>query len=46
MDGGAKSVSVGLCDYAALQANHTPQTIRQCDSYFDHRRIDLVFCKG
>ncbi len=42
MDGGAKSVSVGLCDYATLQAHHTPQTILQCDSYFDHRRSALT----
>lgn len=38
MDGGNKSVGVGLCDYPALQAHHTPQTILQCDSYFDHTR--------
>jgi len=38
MDGGSKSVSVGLCDYAALQAHHTPQTILASDSYFDHTR--------
>jgi lactate racemase len=42
MDGGAKSVSVGLCDYPSLQAHHTPQTILQCDSYFDHRRSALT----
>ncbi len=38
MDGGSKSVGVGLCDYPALQAHHTPQTILECDSYFDHTR--------
>ena len=42
MDGGAKSVSVGLCDYPTLQAHHTPQTILACDSYFDHRRSALT----
>lgn len=42
MDGGAKSVSVGLCDYPSLQAHHTPQTILKCDSYFDHRRSALT----
>ncbi|MBM3814344.1 MAG: DUF2088 domain-containing protein [Acidimicrobiia bacterium] len=42
MDGGAKSVSVGLCDYPTLQAHHTPQTILECDSYFDHRRSALT----
>jgi lactate racemase-like protein len=38
MDGGNKSVGVGLCDYPTLQAHHTPQTILDCDSYFDHTR--------
>jgi hypothetical protein len=38
MDGGSKSVGVGLCDYPTLQAHHTPQTILDCDSYFDHTR--------
>lgn len=38
MDGGNKSVGVGLCDYPVLQAHHTPQTILESDSYFDHTR--------
>lgn len=42
MDGGHKSISVGLCDYPTLQAHHTPQTIRECDSYFDHKRSALT----
>lgn len=42
MDGGHKSVGVGLCDYATLQAHHTPQTILKCDSYFDHTRSALT----
>ncbi|MBM3775320.1 MAG: DUF2088 domain-containing protein, partial [Acidobacteria bacterium] len=42
MDGGNKSVGVGLCDYAALQAHHNPQTILACDSYFDHARSALT----
>ena len=42
MDGGHKSVSVGLCDYPTLQAHHTPGTIRECDSYFDHTRSALT----
>ncbi|MDE3181371.1 MAG: DUF2088 domain-containing protein [Acidobacteriota bacterium] len=41
MDGGNKSVGVGLCDYAVLQAHHTPQTILKCDSYFDHTRSEM-----
>lgn len=42
MDGGSKSVGVGLCDYATLQAHHTPETILKCDSYFDHRRSEMT----
>ena len=42
MDGGSKSVGVGLCDYASLQAHHTPQTILACDSYFDHTRSAMA----
>jgi hypothetical protein len=42
MDGGHKSVGVGLCDYPTLQAHHTPQTISACDSYFDHTRSALT----
>lgn len=41
MDGGNKSVSVGLCDYPTLQAHHTPQAILKCDSYFDHTRSEM-----
>ncbi|MGH9444325.1 MAG: lactate racemase domain-containing protein [Terriglobia bacterium] len=41
MDGGNKSVGVGLCDYLSLQAHHTPQTILKCDSYFDHTRSEM-----
>jgi len=35
MDGGHKSVSVGLCGYRSLRAHHTPQTMRACYSYMD-----------
>jgi hypothetical protein len=42
MDGGHKSVGVGLCDYPTLQAHHTPRTILECDSYFDHTRSALT----
>jgi lactate racemase len=42
MDGGSKSAGVGLCDYPTLQAHHTPQTIRECDSMFDHERSALT----
>lgn len=33
MDGGHKSVAVGLCDYESLRAHHEPQTIIDSDSY-------------
>ncbi len=42
MDGGNKSVGVGLCDYESLQAHHNPQTIRASNSYFDHTRSPLT----
>ncbi len=42
MDGGNKSVGVGLCDYASLRAHHTPRAIRESDSYFDHTRSPLT----
>jgi lactate racemase len=35
MDGGHKSVGVGLCGYETLQAHHNPETIRQSNSYMD-----------
>lgn len=35
MNGGHKSVAVGLCDYESLRAHHDPQTIRDSDSYMD-----------
>jgi hypothetical protein len=34
MDGGHKSVGVGLTGYKGLQVHHTPQAIRESDSYF------------
>ena len=42
MDGGNKSVGVGLCDYTSLQAHHNPETIRTSDSYFDHTKSPLT----
>jgi nickel-dependent lactate racemase len=35
MDGGHKSVAVGLCGYRSLRAHHTPQVMRNCQSYMD-----------
>ncbi len=42
MDGGSKSVGVGLCDYGTLRAHHTPATIRASDSLMDHTRSALT----
>lgn len=42
MDGGAKSIAIGLCDYAALQAHHNPKTIRESNSYFDPENSGLA----
>jgi len=35
MDGGHKSVGVGLTGYKGLRAHHNPQTIRDSNSYMD-----------
>ncbi len=42
MDGGHKSVAVGLCGYRSLQAHHTPQTMRNCHSYMDPKTSALA----
>src|SRR5262249_25402447 len=41
MDGGHKSVGVGLCGYESLKAHHTPKTIVGSDSYMDPSRSAL-----
>src|SRR5204862_4376315 len=41
MDGGHKSVAVGLCDYESLRSHHDPQTIRDSDSYMDPAASEL-----
>lgn len=41
MDGGHKSVGVGLCDYRTLKAHHTPQAILQSHSYMDPDNSEL-----
>jgi lactate racemase len=35
MDGGHKSVGVGLCGYRTLVAHHNPRVMRECWSYMD-----------
>ncbi len=35
MDGGHKSVAVGLCGYRSLRAHHNPKVMRDCWSYMD-----------
>jgi hypothetical protein len=41
MNGGHKSVTVGLCDYDSLRPHHEPETIRASDSYMDPKRSML-----
>jgi hypothetical protein len=41
MDGGHKSVGVGLCGYESLKAHHTPKTIVESDSFMDPKRSAL-----
>ena len=37
MDGGHKSVTVGLCDYISVSAHHNTHTMHRCHSYMDPR---------
>ena len=41
MDGGHKSVGVGLCGYESLRAHHTPKTIANSDSFMDPKHSHL-----
>jgi lactate racemase len=41
MDGGHKSVAVGLCGYKALRAHHNPKTMRKSNSYMDPPNSEL-----
>jgi hypothetical protein len=42
MDGGHKSVTVGLCGYRSLRAHHDPITMRNCHSYMDPKSSGLA----
>ncbi len=42
MDGGHKSVTVGLCGYKSLKAHHNPKTMRNCHSYMDPSKSALA----
>jgi len=42
MNGGYKSVAVGLCDYQSLRSHHNPHSIRASDSYMDPYRSKLA----
>jgi lactate racemase len=37
MDGGHKSVTVGLCDYPSVSEHHNTKTMHKCHSYMDPR---------
>ena len=41
MDGGHKSVAVGLCDYESVRVHHEPNTLLGCDSMMDPPRSEL-----
>lgn len=41
MDGGHKSVGVGLCGYESLKAHHTPKAIAHSDSFMDPKNSAL-----
>ncbi len=42
MDGGHKSVAVGLCGYRSLLSHHNPNTMRECWSYMDPPKSALA----
>ncbi|MEB2312709.1 MAG: lactate racemase domain-containing protein [Sorangiineae bacterium] len=42
MNGGHKSVPVGLASYESLRPHHNPETIRQSDSYMDPAGSELA----
>src|SRR6185312_9671491 len=42
MDGGHKSVTVGLCGYRSLRAHHNPKVMRDCHSYMDPKSSALA----
>ncbi len=50
MDGGHKSVAVGLCGYRSLRSHHNPHVMRRCHSYMDpnpavsqlHRHVERM----
>ncbi len=42
MNGGYKSVGVGLTSYRSLRAHHNPDTIRKSDSYMDPGKSQLA----
>lgn len=42
MDGGHKSVTVGLCGYKSLRAHHNPKVMRDCWSYMDPSKSALA----
>ncbi|MBL8600291.1 MAG: DUF2088 domain-containing protein [Myxococcales bacterium] len=41
MDGGHKSVAVGLCGYESLKPHHNPRVMRKCHSYMDPKSSEL-----
>lgn len=41
MDGGHKSVAVGLCGYRSLRAHHNPKVMRKCYSYMNPETSEL-----
>jgi hypothetical protein len=41
MDGGHKSVAVGLCGYESLKPHHNPKVMRNCHSYMDPAASEL-----
>lgn len=42
MDGGHKSMGIGLTDYEGLRAHHNPKVMLECDSYMDPKKSELA----
>ena len=46
MNGGHKSMAVGLCGYESLKAHHTPKGIATSDSFMDPTKSEIAHSMG
>jgi hypothetical protein len=45
MDGGHKSVTIGLADYPSVKSHHNPHVMHKCHSYMDPRHEKSMLAK-